>query len=46
MTVILADDLVETSYKILSGRPLRYPKEEENRPSTEALDLHRRLSGL
>lgn len=46
MTVILADELVESSYKILQGRPLRYPKSEEHRPSTEALDLHRRLAGL
>lgn len=46
MTVVLADDLMETSYRILAGRPLRYPREESLRPSTEALDLHRRLSGL
>jgi hypothetical protein len=46
MTVVIADDLLESSYKILAGRPLRFPREEEQRPSTEALDLHRRLSGL
>lgn len=46
MTIILADDLRESSYRILSGRPLRYPKEESQRPSTEGLDLHRRLVGL
>jgi hypothetical protein len=46
MTLILADDLVESTYKILQGRPLQYPKNEELRPSTEALDLHRRLAGL
>jgi hypothetical protein len=46
MTVIMADELVETTYKILQGRPLRYPKNEEQRPSPEALDLHRRLAGL
>lgn len=46
MSVILADDLVESSYKILHGRPLRYPRSEEQRPSTEALDLQRRLAGL
>lgn len=46
MTVVVADDLLESSYKILAGRPLRFPREEEHRPSTEALDLHRRLSGL
>lgn len=46
MSVILADELLDTSYKILAGRPLRYPKDEEQRPSTEGLDLHRRLAGL
>ena len=46
MTIILADELTETSYRILAGRPLRYPKEETQRPSTEGLDLHRRLVGL
>lgn len=46
MSVVITDDLMDTSYRILSGRPLRYPKEERHRPSTEALDLHRRLAGL
>jgi len=46
MTLTLADDLMESSYRILAGRPLRFPKNEEQRPSTEALDLHRRLAGL
>ncbi len=46
MTLILADDLAESSYKLLAGRPLRFPKDEEQRPSTESLDLHRRLAGL
>jgi hypothetical protein len=46
MTVVLADELLDTSYKILAGRPLRYPDDEPQRPSTEALDLHRRLAGL
>ena len=46
MTIILADELRESSYRILAGRPLRYPKEETQRPSTEGLDLHRRLVGL
>lgn len=46
MSVVLADDLMETSYRILLGRPLRYPKDDSQRPSTEALDLHRRLAGL
>ncbi len=46
MSVVLTDDLMQTSYRLLAGRPLRYPKEEEHRPSNEALDLHRRLAGL
>ena len=46
MSVVITDDLTETSYRILSGRPLRYPKDEGHRPSSEALDLHRRLAGL
>ena len=46
MTVILNDELNNSHYRILSGRPLRYPKEESQRPSTEGLDLHRRLVGL
>jgi hypothetical protein len=46
MTIVMTDDLAESSYRILAGRPLRYPRDAENRPSTEALDLHRRLAGL
>jgi hypothetical protein len=46
MTLVLADELLDSSYKILAGRPLRFPKEEEQRPNTDALDLHRRLAGL
>lgn len=46
MSVVLTDDLMQTSYRLLAGRPLRYPKEEDQRPSNEALDLHRRLAGL
>ena len=46
MTLIIADELLETSYRILTDRPLSYPKEDSQRPSTEALDLHRRLVGL
>jgi hypothetical protein len=46
MSVVITDDLMDTSYRILSGRPLRYPKDEGQRPSSEALDLHRRLAGL
>ena len=46
MSVVISDDLMDTSYRILAGRPLRYPRDESQRPSTEALDLHRRLAGL
>jgi hypothetical protein len=46
MSVVICDDLMETSYRILAGRPLRYPRDESQRPSPEALDLHRRLAGL
>jgi HNH endonuclease len=46
MTVVMADDMMESSYRVLAGRPLRYPRDESLRPSPEALDLHRRLSGL
>ena len=46
MSIVIADDLLTTSYRILAGRPLRYPKDEAHRPSVEALDLHRRLAGL
>lgn len=46
LTVIVADDLLDSNYRILAGRPLRYPKEESQRPSTDSLDLHRRLAGL
>jgi hypothetical protein len=46
MSVVMTDDLMQTNYRILAGRPLHYPKEEAHRPSGEALDLHRRLAGL
>jgi len=46
MTTVINDELLETSYRLLADRPLHYPKDETQRPSTEALDLHRRLVGL
>jgi len=46
MTVIIHDELLESSYRLLADRPLHYPKDETQRPNTEALDLHRRLVGL
>lgn len=46
MTVVINDELINTSYRLLADRPLHYPQDETQRPSTEALDLHRRLVGL
>ncbi len=46
MSVVVGDDLMETSYRILAGRPLRYPRDEALRPASDGMDLHRRLSGL
>ena len=46
MTLVISDELLDTNYRILADRPIKYPKEISQRPSTEALDLHRRLVGL
>jgi len=46
MTLVVSEELRNTSYRILADRPLKYPQEDSQRPSTEALDLHRRLVGL
>ena len=46
MTIVVNDELKESSYRLLGDRPLHYPKDETQRPSTEGLDLHRRLVGL
>ncbi len=46
MTAVMADNLLDSNYRVLAGRPLRFPSSAELRPSTEALDLHRRLAGL
>jgi hypothetical protein len=46
MTVVMTDDMLASSYRILFNRPLHFPDDESQRPSTEGLDLHRRLSGL
>jgi hypothetical protein len=46
MTVILNEELMNSTYRIFADRPLNFPKDETQRPSTEALDLHRRLVGL
>jgi hypothetical protein len=46
MTIVISDELRDSSYRLLANRPLHYPKNEAQRPSTEGLDLHRRLVGL
>ena len=46
MTIVLADELLRSTYRILINRPLHFPRDETQRPSTEGLDLHRRLAGL
>jgi hypothetical protein len=46
MAVVLADELLNTGYRILNNRPLHFPRDESQRPSVEGLDLHRRLAGL
>lgn len=46
MTVVVSDELRETNYRLLAGRPLRFPKQPAYRPSTDALDVHRKLAGL
>ena len=46
MTVILNEELMNSSYRIFADRPLNFPQDPTLRPSTEALDLHRRLVGL
>jgi len=46
MTLVISDELLDTNYRILADRPIKYPQEDSQRPSTEALDLHRRLVGL
>jgi len=46
MTVVLAEELMNSSYRLVAGRPLRYPEDETMRPDPEALDMHRRLAGL
>lgn len=46
MTVLIAQVLMNTSYKELLGRKLLLPNGNEERPSKDALDLHRKESGL
>ena len=46
MRVILAEPLLNTTYKVLDGRRLALPAREELAPNTEALDSHRMTWGL
>ena len=46
MTVVIADKLRGTMYRMLAGTPLLVPEREEDQPSAEALDLHRSESDL
>lgn len=42
MAVMIAPTLVTTTYAELAGRPLRLPSHEWEKPSLEALDVHRK----
>jgi len=46
MKVLLAPSLVSTTYGVVAGRSLQLPKDENLRPSKEALDQHRTWSTL
>ena len=46
MTVVIADKLRGTMYRMLAGTPLLVPEREEDQPSVEALDLHRSESDV
>lgn len=46
MRVLIAPALKPTTYATLEGAPLRVPATLSARPSTEALDEHRRAAGL
>lgn len=46
MTVVVHPSLLRTEYERLAGRPVSLPTKRENRPNREALDIHRKESGL
>lgn len=46
MTVIVHPDLAATEYKSIAGKPIALPKNRQQRPNKEALDMHRREAGL
>lgn len=44
--VILADDIRETSYSQLHGKPIALPKDDRQKPDKEALDIHFKKSDI
>jgi|ETNmetMinimDraft_15_1059895.scaffolds.fasta_scaffold24167_2 hypothetical protein len=40
ITMVLSDELLNTSQRILADRPLKYPHDNAQHPSTGALDQH------
>jgi hypothetical protein len=46
MTVRLAPGLCASAYGELHGRPLRLADDPAQRPSVDALDQHRRWTGI
>ena len=46
MTVIVAESLMRSSYRLLAGRRIYLPARPELRPSVDALDSHRVTWGL
>lgn len=45
-TVLVSSDLKDTVYWRLNGAPIKVPTNRALRPSTEALELHRRRAGI
>ncbi|WP_165774806.1 HNH endonuclease [Candidatus Viridilinea mediisalina] len=46
MSVILSPKLNYSPYKLFSGEKLHFPPGTEDKPSRDALDIHRELTGL
>ena len=46
MTIILASELLDTTYAELADKPLRLPQRESSRPNIKALNEHRMQSKL
>jgi hypothetical protein len=45
-SVVLAEELVHTNYRVLAGRKIQLPERIEDRPSRDALESHRTTWGL